>query len=56
MFTKKIININLINLYDIFKSENNREFIFDNFIYGDIHWNLNGTTRVKNKIIESLKF
>ena len=48
--------INFVSIYDEFKEENKRDLIFDNFIYGDIHWNLNGTTRVKNKIIESLKF
>ena len=49
-------NINLINLYDIFKSENNREFIFDNFIYGDIHWNKKGTLKVFNEIIKRISF
>ena len=49
-------NINLINLYDIFKSENNREFIFDNFIYGDIHWNKKGTLKVFNEIIKRINF
>ncbi|WP_440690250.1 hypothetical protein [Candidatus Pelagibacter sp. HIMB1782] len=49
-------NINLINLYDIFKSENNRQFIFDNFIYGDIHWNKKGTLRVFNEIIKKIDF
>ena len=48
--------INFVSIYDEFKKENKRDFIFDNFIYGDIHWNLNGTTRVKDKIVESLKF
>ena len=49
-------NINLINLYDIFKSENNREFIFNNFIYGDIHWNKNGTLKVFNEINKRINF
>ena len=49
-------NINLINLYDIFKSENNRQFIFDNFIYGDIHWNKKGTLKVFNEIIKKIDF
>ena len=49
-------NINFINLYDIFKSENNREFIFDNFIYGDIHWNKKGTLKVFNEIIKKIDF
>ena len=49
-------NINLINLYNIFKSENNREFIFDNFIYGDIHWNKKGTLKVFNEIIKRINF
>ena len=49
-------NINLINLYNFFKSENNREFIFDNFIYGDIHWNKNGTLKVFNEINKRINF
>ena len=49
-------NINLINLYDIFKSEKKREFIFDNFIYGDIHWNKKGTLKVFNEIIKRINF
>jgi len=48
--------INFISLYDEFKKENKRDFIFNNFIYGDIHWNLDGTTIVKDKVIKSLKF
>ncbi len=48
--------INFISLYDEFKKENKRDFIFNNFIYGDIHWNLDGTTIVKDKLIKSLKF
>ena len=35
-FAKKN-KINLINFYDEFSSENSKDFIFENFIYGDIH-------------------
>ena len=52
----EIHEINFVSIYDEFKRENKRDFIFDNFIYGDIHWNLKGTKRVKDKIVESLKF
>ena len=48
--------INFLSLYDEFIKENKRDFIFSNFIYGDIHWNLDGTTIVKDKVIKSLKF
>ena len=54
-FSKKN-NINFLSIYDEFKKENKRDFIFNNFIYGDIHWNLNGTTIVKDKVVKSLKF
>ncbi len=43
--------INLINLYPYFESENKREFILDNFIFGDVHWNKNGN----KKVFEALK-
>ena len=54
-FSKKN-EINFLSVYDKFQKENKRDFIFNNFIYGDIHWNLNGTTLVKDKVLESLKF
>ena len=41
-------NINFINLYDQFESENKRKFILDNFIFGDIHWNKEGTIKIFN--------
>ena len=49
-------NINFLNLYDIFYQKNKREVIFDNFIYGDIHWNKNGTNKIFNKIINEINF
>ena len=49
-------NINLINLYDIFKKENKRQLIYENFIYGDIHWNKKGTLKVFNEIINRINF
>ena len=54
-FSKKY-KINFLSVYDKFKNENKRDFIFNNFIYGDIHWNLNGTSLVKDKVLDSLKF
>ena len=44
-FSKKN-NINFISLYDQFQNNNKRKFIIDNFIFGDIHWNKNGTIRI----------
>tara|TARA_A100001011_G_scaffold345107_1_gene380620 strand:+ start:666 stop:1796 length:1131 start_codon:yes stop_codon:yes gene_type:complete len=52
----EINNINLINLYDIFENKNKRRFIFQNFIYGDIHWNKKGTLKVFNEIIRRISF
>lgn len=49
-------NINFINLYDIFQTKNSRETIFENFIYGDIHWNKKGTIKVFNQIIKKISF
>ena len=48
--------INFLSIYDKFNSKNKRNFIFENFIYGDIHWNLNGTKIIKEKIITSINF
>ena len=48
--------INFLSVYDKFQKENKRDFIFNNFIYGDIHWNSNGTSLVKDKVLETLKF
>ena len=52
----EINNINLINLYDIFENKNKRQFIFKNFIYGDIHWNKKGNLKVFNEIISIISF
>ena len=49
-------NINLINLYNSFQDENKRELIFENFIYGDIHWNKKGTLKIFNEITSKIKF
>tara|TARA_B100000686_G_C16416366_1_gene774829 strand:- start:497 stop:628 length:132 start_codon:yes stop_codon:yes gene_type:complete len=43
-------------LYDKFKSENKKKLIFDNFIYGDIHWNINGTKLIKEKVVKNINF
>ena len=51
-----LYNINLINLYNSFQGENKRELIFENFIYGDIHWNKKGTLKIFNEIINKIKF
>ena len=49
-------NINLINLYSSFQADNKREFIFENFIYGDIHWNKKGTLKIFDEILNKIKF
>jgi len=49
-------NINLINLYNIFQTENKKKLIFENFIYGDIHWNKQGTSKVLNEIVNRINF
>jgi len=52
----KVNNINFINLYNTFQSERKRDFIFENFIYGDIHWNKQGTLKIFNEIINRINF
>ena len=54
-FTKNN-DINFLSIYNQFTSENKKDFIFKNFIYGDIHWNLNGTKLVNEKLIKSIIF
>ena len=54
-FAKKH-DINFLSLYDKFKSENKKKLIFDNFIYGDIHWNINGTKLIKEKVVKNINF
>lgn len=49
-------NIDFINLYDEFQSKEKRKFIFENFIYGDIHWNEKGTKLIFDGIIKKVDF
>ena len=48
--------INFLSLYDQFSAKDNNRFIFENFIYGDIHWNRNGTNLIFRNIINKIKF
>jgi len=48
--------INFLNLYKVFESNNNRRFILENFIYGDIHWNKNGTELIFKEVIKNIDF
>ena len=52
-FAKKN-EINLVNLYQDFKSDDKRKFIFDNFIFGDIHWNKAGNIRILKALIREI--
>jgi len=47
-------SIKFLNLYNIFtpEKESKREFILDNFIFGDIHWNKDGNKKVFNEVIK----
>jgi len=49
-------NIQFLSLYEKFSSNKKKEFIFENFIYGDIHWNKNGTKLVFEYLIDNIKF
>ena len=48
--------INLIDLYDEFSSEMPKDFILNNFIYGDIHWNKEGTKIVFDALFKKINF
>ena len=52
----KSYDINFVNLYDIFQSDEKRKLIFQYFIYGDIHWNKKGTIKIFNEIINKINF
>ncbi len=48
--------INFVNLFDKFQSKQTRKFIFENFIYGDVHWNEKGTKLIFDEIIKKIDF
>jgi hypothetical protein len=48
--------IDFLNLYNIFKGNKKRDEIFNNFIYGDVHWNKNGTVKIFNEVIDKVNF
>ena len=48
--------INFLSMYEYFKSEDNKKFILDNFLYGDIHWNKKGTQIIFENVIKNIKF
>ncbi len=52
----KELDIKFVSLYESFKSTDNKDFIMNNFLYGDVHWNQNGTNLVFNTIIKNIDF
>ena len=54
-FAKKN-NINFLSTYEVFKSEDTKNFILENFIYGDIHWNTKGTRIIFDNLIKQINF
>ena len=52
----KTNDINFLDLYYIFNKTEKRETIFNNYIYGDIHWNKNGTIKIFNEIMNKIEF
>jgi len=48
--------ISFINFYDEFSSTNSKDFIFENFIYGDIHWSKKGTNLIFNALSKKINF
>ena len=49
-------NINFLSMYDYFKSDDNKKFVLDNFLYGDIHWNKKGTQIIFENVIKNIEF
>jgi len=49
-------NINFLSMYEYFTSEDDKKFILDNFLYGDVHWNKNGTQIIFENIIKNIEF
>lgn len=49
-------DINFLSLYDAFQGEDSRRLIFENFIYGDIHWNKIGTKLVFEEVVKNINF
>jgi len=52
----KQLDIKFISLYESFKSDDSKNFIMNNFLYGDVHWNQNGTNLVFDTIIKNINF
>ena len=48
--------IDFVNMYEYFNSENKEKFILENFLYGDIHWNKKGTKVIFDNLIKKIKF
>jgi len=46
-------NINFINLYKAFESNNKKKTIIKNFILGDVHWNKQGNIKIFNELKNS---
>ena len=48
--------IDFVNMYEYFNSENKKKLILENFLYGDIHWNKKGTKIIFDNLIKKIKF
>ena len=48
--------INFISMYKYFDETDKKKTIFENFIYGDIHWNKKGTKVIFDNLIKNVKF
>jgi len=49
-------NVNYLSVYDSFSSSEKKKFIFDNFLYGDVHWSKKGTKKIFDNIIKNIRF
>ena len=49
-------NVNYLSVYDSFSSSEKKKFIFDNFLYGDVHWSKKGTKKIFDNIVKNIRF
>ena len=48
--------INFLSMYEYFDDLDKKKLIFENFIFGDIHWNKKGTKIIFDNLIKNIKF
>ena len=56
--TQNVILITLdgVRWQEVFQGADKRKIVLDTFIFGDLHWNKNGTKIVFNSLINKINF